>query len=152
MVNKRVQESIQALGLIGAANRPWDSDYLTWRNLYPLPVNHQALAHLDRISGYKEIPWTDINSLSGKSGSVYVRGVITSVKKKNRDGKKSAVIQLNDSTGTIGVYVGGDILEEHGDGLKSGNSFFCRASKNSGNDDTLFAKKLIVVEGENDGE
>jgi OB-fold nucleic acid binding domain len=93
----------------------------------------------------------NINSLSGKSGSVYVRGVITSVKKKNRDGKKSAVVQLNDSTGTIGVYVGGDILEEHGDGLKSGNSFFCRASKNSGNDDTLFAKKLIVVEGENNG-
>ena len=79
-----------------------------------------------------------------------MRGVITSVKKKNHDGKKFAVIQLNDSTGEIGVYTGGDILEEYGNQLKSGNSFFCRASKNSGNDDMLFAKKLIVVGGEND--
>ena len=149
VVNKRVQESVQVLGLLGAANRPWDEDYLTWRNRYPLPVNHQALAHLDSIAGYKEIPWTNIDSLQGKSGSVYVRGVITSVKKKNHDGKKSAVIQLNDSTGVIGVYIGGDILEEYGNQLKSGNSFFCRASKNSGNDDTLFAKKLIIVGGEN---
>jgi len=152
VVNKRVQESIQILNMFGSACRPWDSEYAVWHSRYPLPVNSDALSHLDEISGYKEIPWKDIKDLDGKSGMVYVRGIITSIKKKNRGGKKSAMVQLNDSTGVINIYVGGEILEKSGNTLKNGNSFFCRASKNSGNDDTLFAKRVIVVEGEENDE
>lgn len=151
VVNKRVQQTLESLGVFGAPNRLWDSDYLKWKDAYPLPVNSIALAQLDRISGYKEIPWTNIDDALGKSGSMYMRGVITSVKRKNHGGKKSAIAQMDDSTGRIGVYVGGELVEEYGDSLKSGKNLFCRVMKNSDNDDTVFAKKIIVV-NEEDGQ
>lgn len=145
VVNKRVQGTLAQLDLFGSPSRLWDSDYMTWKDVYPLPVNRTAMAHLDKIAGYKEIPWKDIADIRGKSGSMYLRGVVTSVKRKNHQGKKSAIAQLDDSTGRIGVYVGGELVETHGDQLKSGRNLFCRVTKNRDNDETVFAKRIIVV-------
>lgn len=148
VVNKRVQTSLSQLGLFGSPSRSWDSDYMNWKDLYPLPVNGSVLERLDKISGYKEIPWKNISDIQNKSGSMYLRGVITSVKRKNHQGKKSAIAQLDDSTGRIGVYVGGELVETSGDQLKSGKNLFCRVTKNRDNNDTVFAKKIIVVSEE----
>lgn len=145
VVNKTVRSTIQELGMLGSPTRSWDSDYTTWKQYYPLPVTREAIEAVDATVSYMEYNWSDIGSLEDKSGSVFLRGIIVGVKKKTFNGRKSATVTLDDSTGTIDVKCDQTMLEQFGSTLKDGNTFVCRVSKpKDGN--VAYAKRIIVID------
>lgn len=162
VVNVRVRGTIEELGLLGDEFRPWDDDYDTWNKVYPMPLGEKLRATLASLTEGAPYNWTTLDNISGKSGTMHIRGVMTQVTfhqvgdfgdqkgGKWQKGDRYAIVDITDGTLPNRLKLDPGKYLEHQTLLKAGNYFFARVHKAGHIDTMLFVQKLKLLNKEDD--